>query len=990
MSVPISELWRLLMESRLLTHEQCQHLSAEFSRSKYAPHANAKVLAEWLVKSNVVSRYQARLLLAGRPGPFYYGDYVVYDRVSQGRFAGAFRAIHTYSRHPVLLQFLAGAVTGDEDAWQTLVRQIQQEVGVVHPHLQRYFELVDLDAYKFLVLEDLHGDTVAERLAAGKAPPQDACRIVRQAALALHDLHLMGRVHGDVRPKNLFLEGGNRLKLVRDWTALPAPFPWGRPDPQGDLLARTNYLAPELSHTGRPPDPQTDIYALGCTLYEMLTGQPPFPGDDALQKMQQHATARIRPVEEFGAPAPLGQIVAYMMAKNRQVRYQEAANVAEQLTPYVNPADLAASLPAPAPTLAGFETHLRQKQVAEEQRHPGARRAVVVGVGQAGGGDFAAAPVAKERVVVSPRPSGAPDFTAIAAKAPQIAASPPRTQRSRAEWTPQKLAMLLGAIAAVTLLTIVGVNLMRTDAEPTPKDVALVDNTAKPLPTEDLSAHSGQDSAGEAETKVARPQEPTGPMYQVVADDGVLPWASPTSGPPLNLAYAPPGAQMFFAFRPADILASAYGSQVMKALGPKLAANVQAWETAAGAKLSEVAQVVVALHDNGGNIPRPSFVVRMKEPLDEATLLSRWGNPPPQAQSDGAVYSARGWSYFIPESEKGVFVMGAASEVQEVAKNPAARPLLRREMEQLLRVSDLQRHVTVLFAPSFLFSDGQKLFSGDLQKLQTPLENFLGDGLQAGMASMHFGDPFYVEMRLSSTLDLDKGKLAAEMRDRMAQLPNQIEDYIVRLSPHPYWRRLALRIPPMIRFLHQQTRIGTEGDHAIINAMLPGVAAPNLAAGAELTLVSQPGASYVADAAPAKPMVATIEELLDHPLSLRFPQQSLDFAMRDLATEVRDAFPNLPFPFDIKLMGKDLEMNGITQNQQIRDFAADNRPVKEILTAMVMKANPITTVKAPNETDQKLIWVVGPDPADASKQIILITTRDAAAQKNYTLPEVFQ
>ena len=103
-----------------------------------------------------------------------------------------------------------------------------------------------------------------------------------------------------------------------------------------------------------------------------------------------------------------------------------------------------------------------------------------------------------------------------------------------------------------------------------------------------------------------------------------------------------------------------------------------------------------------------------------------------------------------------------------------------------------------------------------------------------------------------------------------------------------------------------------------------------------------------------------------------------------------DPAPELPFPFEIKILGADLQLGGITQNQSIRDFEARDKTLAEILTAMVMKANPITTVKAPSEPDQKLIWVVGPDPSDASRNIILITTRDAAAKKNYTLPDVFK
>ena len=67
-----------------------------------------------------------------------------------------------------------------------------------------------------------------------------------------------------------------------------------------------------------------------------------------------------------------------------------------------------------------------------------------------------------------------------------------------------------------------------------------------------------------------------------------------------------------------------------------------------------------------------------------------------------------------------------------------------------------------------------------------------------------------------------------------------------------------------------------------------------------------------------------------------------------------------------------------------------DKTITDVLTAMVMKANPITTVKTPDEKDQKLLWVVAPDPEDASTKIVLVTTRKASAAKNYTLPEIFR
>ena len=111
--------------------------------------------------------------------------------------------------------------------------------------------------------------------------------------------------------------------------------------------------------------------------------------------------------------------------------------------------------------------------------------------------------------------------------------------------------------------------------------------------------------------------------------------------------------------------------------------------------------------------------------------------------------------------------------------------------------------------------------------------------------------------------------------------------------------------------------------------------------------------------------------------------------MRDLADDVKGLLKNPPFEFAIKIIGNDLEKDGITRNQSIRDFDQDNQTVADILTALVRKANPVTTVKDPSEKDQKLVWLIGPDPENATKQVVLVTTRNAAAAKKYSLPAHF-
>jgi hypothetical protein len=133
----------------------------------------------------------------------------------------------------------------------------------------------------------------------------------------------------------------------------------------------------------------------------------------------------------------------------------------------------------------------------------------------------------------------------------------------------------------------------------------------------------------------------------------------------------------------------------------------------------------------------------------------------------------------------------------------------------------------------------------------------------------------------------------------------------------------------------------------------------------------------------------TLDELLSSNISIRFDQDSLEFSMQNLVNEVNSTYPDLPFDFRIRILGDDLKLDGITRNQQIRDFAQTDEPLAEVLTALVMKANPVTTVVSPSETDQKLLWVVHADPEDPTRQMVFITTRQVAQDK-YTLPAVFR
>jgi eukaryotic-like serine/threonine-protein kinase len=1030
MSVSVPVFWNLLGESRLLAPQQCQQLAADFAQVKGAdPQGSARALAEWLVSRNVLSRYQTTVLLAGRAGPFHYGDYTVYDRVEKGRLAGAFRAVHAPTGHPVALTFLTGPVIQDPQRWAEAVHQTLASTAIVSPFVQRCYEPVDLQTFKFIAGEDLRGSSLDERLQHGRFTPAEACRLVRMAALGLAQMHQTGRAHGDIRPANLLLEPSGpghpgHIKLLFQPHIAPGPINFADSDPNGPLAQMADFLAPELMQPGRVPDAQSDIYALGCTLYYLLTGTPPFAGGTAQQKMNRHATEAIRPLESFGIGPPLAQLVPYLMAKNPAVRFQSAAIVAEQLAPLVDPALVNSYPSAVPPTMPGYENWIHQKRQQMAAVRPAAQP--VQPAASAIGVNLNMGPVSPASPVAPAVPAGAISFPAVG-KSPTTSSSTAAEIYAKRKAKKQQQ-MLIGGLGSLALLVIAGVvalNLMGgSDSSPTSDEVAqnhtvdddvppIIDDTSPPLtPTTNTNTTSGT-NAGSVGTGQQTPPvvnagpdaasssgsgSDSGPKQEVVPDDGQLLWASPTSGPAPSFRLVPPDGHIFLHVRPSDMLASPEGARVIDALGPEFATQREAWEKASGFELSAVDRMLVTFHSNDAKFPRVSLVVTPKDKLSREELIERWGNPAEAKEGQATYYKGPQWSFFLPADadENPVFLMSDEATVKEVAAGQLAPPHLN--VERLRKTMDGDRHFTVLLQPSFLFNDDfEPLFAGERQKLREPIRWFIGDNIEAAMASMHFGEEFYLEMRMLGSLDKDKYQLAKELRERLPAVRTGIEDYFVNLNPPPYWKKLAFRYPLMISTLHQNTRVGVESELAVVNAVLPGAAAHNLVLGGELLVASAPGDVVAAGpSAPAATGPKTIEEVLAKKTTLTFDALPFDNAMGVLASDAQDLAKGSPFgkggasEFTIKILASDdLEPEGITQQQTVRDFKQEDKTVAEILTALVMKANPVTTVKEPTETDQKLIWVVGPDPDNPSKQMILITTRTAAAKKKYKLPDVF-
>jgi hypothetical protein len=1001
-NITIPDFWRLLTESRLLTPAQLQRLSNDFAQLRFKSQPTPRTLAQWLMDHRAITKYQATVLLAGRPGPFFYGEYKVYERVDKGWLTGCFRAVHNATKHPVLLRFLSGPVLSDPRLWAAASQNTFAAAQIVSPYVQRHFEAVDLQKFKFIVSEDVRGAGLDEKLAEGRVRPAEACRMMRLVALGLTEMHSRGRVCGDVRLPTVVLEAAPNepnVKLVYAAQEAPGPIDLSQAGASEALATRADYLAPELLTPGRFPDPLADIYAVGCTLYALLAGNLPFADGTVEQKLGRHLSEPIRPLETYGVPQPLSQLVTYLMAKNPAVRYQSAALVAEQLGMFVEPAMVRIPPPRELPTAAAFEKAVEGRNQGTGDRGQGTedrgRAASPLGFAAAGSGPVAAPPVVSVNAAPPSRASTATEIlrrkkaqqkkntivvAALSGLVLLVGAG-----AAGVWWMKRKPATSNGVVAQTTQPTV------STDTEVSPTNPA----TKTEVPQASGNGNASTSDAAVTATNVSKTGSATGgPAQQVVADDGKLLWASPTTGKPIDFRCVPPEGQLFLVLRPAAMLASDDGRRVIEALGPGMDAERKKFESLSGYKLEEIERLTITLHNNDGKFPRASFVVKTKLPATTQELLAKWGNPDAAKESSTTYYAGPSVAYFIPAAgdDEPTFALGEARDIKEVAAAAGAPPAVFREIERLRRMTDDQRHLTLLFYPQFLFNDdGEPLFAGDRAKLRQPLQWLIGDHVQAASVSSYFAEEFYFEMRMRASLDKEPHALALELKERLDKIPGVLEDYLVALNPPLYWRKLALRYPLMVREVHNQMRTGVNNETAMMNSVLPGAAAHNLVLGGELIVSTAPGqtAAVATTGAASSSGPKTIADALQIKTSYSFAQQSLEFAMVELQDDVKSNLKNAPFEFAIKIIGDDLKLDGITRNQSIRDFKQENQTVADILTALVRKANPVTTVKDPSETDQKLVWLIGPDPDNSSKQIVLITTRNAAATKKYTLPSVF-
>lgn len=982
MSLTIEQLRSLLVRSKLLDETACRRLLREFSRSQGAgSQPNAKAFATWLVTNDKLTRYQASVLMAGRAGPFFVGAYKLVERITEGRLAGTYRAVHVGTNHPVGLLFLHGPTADNAKALAQVAQQASRATALRHRHLQRCYQFVQSKSRKYIVYENLKGRSLEEKInATGALPPARACSIARQIALALSTIHATGEVHAEVRPANIWLDETGTARLVqfplsRDPFAPPG---WKSP---AELAAPASdgtwpdYFAPELAAGGSMPDVSGDIYGLGCTLFQMLSATVPYPGGDVAEKLSRHAKRPVPDVRQRknDVPPAIAKLVAFAMAKGPQDRYRDAAALVQALEPYVDPTELTA-LPDPAtPSSQAYESWLR-----ESKGSPVATNAasVVAAVPSQMPQATVAVPIAQQAdtpVAVAIASPASPDKDGGSAETlgenttSGVSISVPESDRRVSSYRRRRFSPLLPAIAIGTMLLIAAVAVVFfvrpvRDALFGGVDTASKDSPGPEAPGPSTNANNGPSaSSTAANTSTSEPANDTGDPTAEAA--GAAMWESPTAGEPIDLRFLPGAAGIVIAWRPADLLAGTEGKRILAVMGPlERLLGIDELRNS-GVPLENIDQAVIAFSPGQGSEQlNASLVLRTHEPVSEDKLRAAWRNPAPETVEGVPVFTTAERAFFLPADGEGrtlvIVPVDRVAEAISAARSPAP---LRRELEVLARSSDRERTFSMLIAPSFLSTAETELLNEETVAIKELLEWLLGVDVRGGLVSFHL-DPqnLFLELRIAGGSLKSPPSYLKELRGRVAELAGRVESQSESVPPTSEGHNVLKRFPKMLSFLDEHTRGELDGRDVLLRAYLPSVAAHNLLLGTRLAL--KPG-TPTAVAQTAETM--SIEERLAQKVSLSFQRNTLEKAVELLAEELA---------VDIEILGSDLQLEGITKNQS---FGLDEKDVagKKILARILELSSP----------EGKLVYVIRNKP-DSNEQMIAITTRAAAAKRGDKIP----
>ncbi len=270
------------------------------------------------------------------------GHYQIISKIGEGGVGTVYKAKHLLLDRIVALKIISPERRLDANALMRFQQEAKAVTSLNHPNIVRTYEYgVSEDGNPYLTMEYVEGETLAGLISSyGKQPVDVAVELISQVGQGLTHAHTNGVIHRDIKPENIVLfkgDDGKRVAKILDFgiAKLIKVEEGQKLTETGNIVGSPLYMSPEQCH-GRKLDARSDIYSLGCVLYELVTGTPPFRGESAIETLVHHIQTPVPDIPVEDVPPLINECLQKALAKQPEKRFQSVQQFLSALCSALN------------------------------------------------------------------------------------------------------------------------------------------------------------------------------------------------------------------------------------------------------------------------------------------------------------------------------------------------------------------------------------------------------------------------------------------------------------------------------------------------------------------------------------------------------------------------------------------------------------------------------------------------------------------------------
>ena len=323
----------LLQKSGIVSEERLKQALGNLSKQAAGRPVMLDELTKFLLAADLITPWHYEKLITGKYKGFFIGQYKLLSLLGAGGMSSVYLAEHSLSGHRRAVKVLPRRKLADKSYLDRFYQEGRAAASLNHPNIVRIYDLCNEKDLHYMVMEYVIGVDLNQKIKDdGNATVDDALNYVRQSADALTHAHARNIVHRDIKPANLLLGADNSVKLLDLGLALLRDEVESLTVLHNErVMGTADYLSPEQAVNSHEVDHRADIYSLGCTLYYLLTGKPPFPEGTMAQRIAMHQTREPKPIAEIRPDVPplVVSLLARMTKKKPQERFEDCAQLVQ-------------------------------------------------------------------------------------------------------------------------------------------------------------------------------------------------------------------------------------------------------------------------------------------------------------------------------------------------------------------------------------------------------------------------------------------------------------------------------------------------------------------------------------------------------------------------------------------------------------------------------------------------------------------------------------